>query len=143
MRKIENIVLHCTATPQNTTIESIKNYWKNVLKWKSPGYHWIIKPDGVAVKLLSIEHSSNGVQGHNYNSVHISYIGGIDKKGLALDNRTNEQKETQIRLIKELRALFPKATILGHRDFPGVTKQCPSFDVKEWLDCVGIDNKID
>jgi hypothetical protein len=23
--------------------------------------------------------------------------------------------------------------ILGHRDFPGVTKRCPSFDVREWL----------
>lgn len=138
MRRIENIVLHCTATPQTTTIASIQNYWKNSLKWKSPGYHYIIKPSGEAVNLLSIEKPSNGVAGHNSYSIHISYIGGVDKKGKAVDNRTDAQKQTQIDLIRKFKAQFPNAKILGHRDFPGVTKECPSFDVGEWLTCVGL-----
>jgi len=133
MRAINHLVLHCTATPQNTTIESILRYWRVSLKWKNPGYHYIIKADGEAVNLLPIEQVSNGVAGHNHDSIHISYIGGIDAKGRALDNRTPEQKLTQIRLLRELRKKFPKAEILGHRDFPGVAKECPSFDVKKWI----------
>src|SRR5690606_12002624 len=99
MRIINNLVLHCTATPQNTTIESIQNYWRNELKWKSPGYHWIIKADGTAVNLLPIEQVSNGVAGHNSDSIHISYIGGIDAKGNPIDNRTAAQIKTQKELL--------------------------------------------
>jgi N-acetylmuramoyl-L-alanine amidase len=138
MRKITHIVLHCTATPQTTTIESIQNHWKNVLKWKSPGYHFIIKPDGTVVNLLAIEHPSNGVKGHNANSLHISYIGGVDKKGKAVDNRTNLQKLSQVDLLRNFLDVFPDAKILGHRDFKGVTKECPSFDVAAWLKTVDL-----
>jgi N-acetylmuramoyl-L-alanine amidase len=133
MRNITHIVLHCTATPQNAQVASIQRYWKDVKKWKSPGYHHIIVPDGTIVNLLPIEEVSNGVQGHNAHSIHISYIGGVDKKGNAIDNRTDAQKATQIVLLKKYHAMFPDAIICGHRDFPGVTKACPSFDVKTWL----------
>jgi N-acetylmuramoyl-L-alanine amidase len=136
MRKVNRIVLHCTATPQTTTIASIQKYWKEEKGWKSPGYHFIILPDGEAVNLLPIDKVSNGVAGHNANSIHISYIGGIDPKGKALDNRTDAQKATQIRLIKEMLVLYPDAEVCGHRDFliPGTAKwkDCPSFDAKSW-----------
>jgi N-acetylmuramoyl-L-alanine amidase len=138
MRTINNIVLHCTATPQTTTIQSIQRHWKEVNGWKSPGYHYIILPNGQAFNLQPIEKPSNGVAGHNADSIHISYIGGVDKNMKAIDNRTDAQKQTQIRLIKELKAKFPNAKVLGHRDFAGVTKSCPSFDVSHWLDCVGL-----
>ena len=138
MRNINHIVLHCTATPQTTTIESIQRYWRQTLGWKSPGYHYIIKADGTAVNLQPIEKPSNGVAGHNHDSIHISYIGGIDRDGHPLDNRTPAQKLTQIELLKKFKAMFPNADIRGHRDFAGVKKSCPSFDVKEWLECVGL-----
>lgn len=138
MRQITHIVLHCTATPQTATVKSIQNYWKNSLGWKSPGYHHIIKPNGEIVDLLPIDQISNGVAGHNANSIHISYIGGIDAKGKAVDNRTPEQIGAQIELLKKYKKMFPKAVICGHRDFKGVSKECPSFDVKAWLKCVGL-----
>lgn len=133
MRKINNIVLHCTATPQNTTPESIQRHWREVNKWKKPGYHFLIKADGTILNLLPIEEISNGVAGHNSDSIHISYIGGIDKQGKAIDNRTDAQKTAQICLLKDLKQRFPNAVIKGHRDFPGVTKECPSFDAKAWV----------
>ena len=139
MREIKYIVLHCTATHQSATIEAIQNYWREVLKWKNPGYHWLIKPNGVGIQLHPIAIPSNGVAGFNKHSIHISYIGGIDKFGNAVDNRTNAQKQTMMDLIIRLRKQFPFAEIRGHRDFPGVSKDCPSFDVKEWCVCVGID----
>lgn len=140
MRTITHIVLHCTATPQTTTIESIQRYWRtpkpNGNGWKSPGYHHIIKADGTVVDLLSIDQVSNGVAGHNAHSIHISYIGGVDKKGNALDNRTDAQKAAQIMLLKKYKAMFPGVVVCGHRDFPGVKKSCPSFDVAAWLKSV-------
>lgn len=138
MREIRYIVLHCTATPQTASVESIQMYWKNKLGWKNPGYHHIILPDGTVVDLLPIEQVSNGVAGYNSASIHISYIGGIDSKGKALDNRTSEQKQAMYELVKKYKAMFPDAKILGHRDFPGVKKDCPSFSVSAWVDCVGL-----
>ncbi len=123
MRNIKYIVIHCTATPQNTNINSIKNYWKNVLKWKNVGYHYIIKPDGRVIQLESIENQTNGVKGYNSESIHLSYIGGEKK-----DNRTLQQKESILILLQSLKGLYPNATILGHRDFPNVNKACPQFD---------------
>jgi len=136
MREIKFLVLHCTAGPQSQSIKSIQDYWKNELGWKSPGYHYIIQPNGIAVSLQPIEKPSNGVAGYNSNSIHISYIGGVDGKGNPVDNRTPEQIKTQIFLLSKFKKMFPQAEIKGHRDFPGVKKACPSFDVKAWLKSV-------
>jgi N-acetylmuramoyl-L-alanine amidase len=146
MRTIKFLVVHCTATPVTATIDSIRRYWKNVLKWKNPGYHYIIERDGNIIQINEEENISNGVAGHNRYSIHISYIGGVDEKGKPLDNRTQEQKEALYRKLIELATKYPDAEILGHRDFSpdkngnGVIeyfewiKGCPSFDVKEWLE---------
>jgi len=34
-------------------------------------------------------------------------------------------------LMRELIDMFPKATIIGHNEISN--KDCPSFDVQEWL----------
>lgn len=135
MRKIDYIVIHCTATPQTTKIESIKNYWKNNLKWRSVGYHFIIEANGGVTKLSDIANPTNGVAGYNTKSIHISYIGGVDKQGKPVDNRTEAQKVALIETIKKVRnevalkqRTFP--IIQGHTDFPGVAKACPCFDAK-------------
>ena len=131
MREIKFLAVHCTATPQTATVSSIHNYWKNVLKWKMPGYHFIIKPDGEVVQLLEIEKVSNGVKGFNSVSINISYIGGVDNQNKPIDNRTEAQKKALLDLLKKLKKQFPKAIIQGHRDFPEVKKACPSFEAKE------------
>ena len=131
MREIKYIAVHCTATPQTATVSSIQNYWKNVLKWKMPGYHFIIKSNGEVVQLLEIEKVSNGVKGFNSVSINISYIGGVDSQNKPIDNRTEAQKKALLDLLKKLKKQFPKAVIQGHRDFPEVKKACPSFNAKE------------
>ncbi|WP_313214237.1 N-acetylmuramoyl-L-alanine amidase [Soonwooa sp.] len=130
MRNIKYIAVHCTATPQTTSISSISNYWKQNLGWKMPGYHFIVKPDGNIVEMLSIDKVSNGVGGWNSQIINISYIGGVDKNGKPIDNRTEAQKKSLLLKLKELKKQFPKAIIQGHRDFPKVAKACPSFDAK-------------
>ena len=131
MRNINYIAIHCTATQPESSIASIQNYWKNNLGWKNPGYHYIIDRFGNVVNLLPIELVSNGVQGYNSQTINISYVGGIDKSGKPKDTRTEAQKQTILKLLKELRVKFPKAKIQGHRDFPNVKKACPSFDAKK------------
>jgi N-acetylmuramoyl-L-alanine amidase len=93
MREIKYLVVHCTATPPTATIESIKRYWKEVLGWNNPGYHYIINRNGEIVTINAEENISNGVAGHNRNSIHISYIGGVDEHNKPIDNRTEEQKQ--------------------------------------------------
>ena len=128
MRKIDFITVHCTGTPVDTTIKSITDYWKNVEKWKSPGYHYIIDKNGIMTQLLSIDKVSNGVQGYNHDTINIAYIGGIDSASKYIDTRTIYQKETLLIILRELKKQFPQALIWGHRDFTGVNKACPCFD---------------
>ncbi|HLV52171.1 MAG TPA: N-acetylmuramoyl-L-alanine amidase [Flavobacterium sp.] len=128
MREIKYIVVHCTATLQTATVKSILNYWKTGLGWKNPGYHLIVKPNGEYERLAADKTICNGVKGYNSNAIHISYIGGVDKTGNALDNRTAAQKQTLLELICEFKSKYPNAIIQGHRDFPNVKKDCPSFN---------------
>lgn len=130
MRKINYIVIHCTATQPNATKQSILNYWKNTLKWRSVGYHRLIDSNGIIHELANYEQVTNGVKGYNSNSIHFSYIGGIDASGKPKDTRTLKQKESLLYLIKEAKKLYPNAIIQGHKDFRGVVKACPSFEAK-------------
>jgi N-acetylmuramoyl-L-alanine amidase len=130
MRNITHIVIHCTATGQDAKVESIKRYWKENLGWKQVGYHHMIEANGKDNQLLSIAHPSNGVKGHNASIINLCYIGGVDKFGKPIDNRTPEQKATLLKLIRTYKGMFPNAIVQGHKDFPGVSKACPCFDVK-------------
>lgn len=141
MRNITHIVIHCTGASQTQSVESIKAFWSDVLKWKNPGYHRIIKPNGEVVELAPAERIVNGVAGHNTHSYHICWIGGQQ----GIDNRTIEQKCVLEQEVKTAMRMFPKAKVVGHRDLSpdlngdGIispnewTKECPSFEVKDWL----------
>ena len=132
MRTITHIVLHCTACPQSATVASVQNYWRTQLGWKNPGYHKIIPANGATQRLLPDEQVSNGVGGHNAHSLHVSYIGGVDSKGNPIDNRTPAQLAEMERIVRSWLEQYPEAQVVGHRDFPGVTKACPCFDARTW-----------
>ncbi len=131
-RPIKYIALHCTATPQNATVMAIQRYWKDSLKWKSPGYHLLIEANGTIHRLLDFNGVANGVKGFNKESIHISYIGGVDKQGKPLDNRTAVQKEAILKCINEVLEWSDNKCLIiqGHRDFPNANKACPCFDAK-------------
>lgn len=137
MRQIKNIILHCTATPQTAKVESIQRYWRDQLKWKSPGYHWLIDANGVAHRLAQDTQVCNGVAGHNSTAIHISYIGGVDETGKPIDNRTEKQRGVMLELVKLYMSKYPGAAVKGHNDFTNM-KACPSFKVAAWLKEVGL-----
>ena len=145
MRKIERIFVHCTGGPQMQKVEDILGYWKKTLKWKHPGYHYIIKADGEIVQLQPESIPSNGVAGYNSTSINVCYIGGVDKAKKPIDNRTQAQKDALYGLLMYLKQQYPKAHILGHRDIWGKDsrkwkKWCPCFDAEK--EYAGIDNDI-
>jgi len=157
-RPIVRIVLHCTASSQTATVDDILTFWKtpkgpedcdyipNVqggMGWRSVGYHYLIGVNGERNILSNLSKVTNGVHGYNWNSCHISYIGG---KG-GIDNRTFAQRQQMESLIRELRsdAILGPVPVMGHRDLsPDIngdgiitpnewTKLCPSFDTRKWL----------
>lgn len=131
-RPIKYIAIHCTATQQTATVAAIQRYWRDKLGWKAPGYHLLIEPNGTIHQLLDFNGVANGVRGFNRDSVHISYIGGVNKAGRALDNRTDAQKKAILECIDRVIEWSDNKCLIiqGHRDFPNVKKACPSFDAK-------------
>lgn len=143
MRTITRIFLHCTASSQaTTTVSSLLAEFKRK-GWRKPGYHYVVFPNGVTRQLLSESQVANGVKGYNKNSIHVAYVGGIDGKLRSVDNRTDAQKSTLLRVLRALRKSYPKAQVLGHRDISPDTnhngivdpweriKDCPCFDAKD------------
>ena len=135
MREIKRIFIHCTAGNQKQTLNDLLREFKNK-GWSNPGYHYTVFPDGRVVPLLAEEKVSNGVQGFNSTAINIAYVGGVDSKGRAVDNRTEAQKESLLNLLRRLKRKYPNAHIMGHRDIWGKDpknwkKQCPCFDAEK------------
>ena len=139
--EIKYIVVHCTAGVQTANGDDLKRYFKS-LSWSRPGYHYIVRADGAIEPLWPEYQYSNGVKGHNDESINVAWVGGIDNKGKAIDNRTGAQKVALKTLLKELKLKYKDAIIQGHRDFSedknknGIIdpwermKECPCFDAK-------------
>ena len=143
MRNIKRIFVHCTAGSQRTYTDSfLINEFKRK-GWKYPGYHYVIRPDGSIFNMLSEDKVSNGVAGYNSTAINVAYVGGVDEKGKAVDNRTNEQKISLLILLTKLKNKYKNAEILGHRDISPdknkngkidtweYIKQCPCFNAKD------------
>lgn len=126
MRTVNRIVVHCTATVSFATSDSLLKFWREKKGWQSPGYHYLIHVDGRVEQLLCESKISNGASGYNLDSIHIAYIGGR-----FVDDRSVHQVLRLREVIAELLDRYPGAEVCGHRDLPGVKKECPRFDVKK------------
>ena len=136
LRRIKYIVIHSTATPEGKdyTVADIRKMHK-ARGWRDIGYHYVIYRDGSLHEGRDVNISGGHARGYNSNSIGIVYIGGTsatekDKNGhlKAKDTRTPQQKATLLKLLKDLRKLYPNAKIVGHRDLNATA--CPSFDAK-------------
>lgn len=127
-RKVTYLAVHCTASQPEAKVASIVKHWKS-LGWKKPGYHILIAADGSYTVLSDFNDPTNGVLNYNHNTIHISYIGGINKAGKPFDSRTDAQKKTLKYIVGKVSSKY-KLEVKGHRDFEGVRKACPSFEIK-------------
>lgn len=149
-RRIDYIVVHCTASPegQAMTVDDIRKIHKKQ-GWADIGYHYVVTLDGKIHQGRDVDLIGAHVAGHNTYSIGVCYVGGLENRpGVAYDKlkakdtRTEAQKASLLALLMDLRKLYPKARIQGHRDFSpdkngdGIIspcewiKDCPSFDAK-------------
>lgn len=135
MRAIEYIVIHCSATAEGKEITAADvDKWHKAKGWDGIGYHFFIKLDGTIELGRRIKQIGSHVAGHNKNSIGICYAGGVETDNKTpKDTRTKAQMESMKKLVQDLLVRFPTAKVVGHRDFAGVNKACPSFEVSEWL----------
>lgn len=141
MRKINYIVLHCSATKEGrkVTVSEIDT-WHKERGFRKIGYHYVIYLDGTIHSGRDISEVGAHVSGHNADSIGICYVGGLDDVGNPKDTRTPEQRAAMLYLLEQLREKFPTAKICGHRDFSPdrngngtiepteYIKACPCFD---------------
>ena len=131
LKEVKYLVVHCTATPlsQRVSVEDIDR-WHKAQGWSGIGYHWYVDRDGHIFPGRSEREAGAHVIGYNHCSIGICYEGGLDEQGNSADTRTPAQKAALLFIIKDLKQSYPNAIVLGHRDFPGVHKDCPCFDAK-------------
>ena len=128
MRKINEIIVHCAATPEGKNFKAADiDRWHRERKMKCIGYHYVVDLDGTVEPGRPESEIGAHCLGHNQYSIGVCYVGGLAADGKTpKDTRTAAQKETLLALLKKLRAKYPNASIHGHRDF--AAKACPSFD---------------
>lgn len=129
-RTITEIIVHCTATKEgvNTTTEQIKHYHMTH-GWTDIAYNYVIELDGSIHNGRDVNKVGGHTTNHNAHSIGVVYVGGLAKDGkTAKDTRTEAQKASLLKLLKQLKAMYPKAVIYGHRNF--AQKSCPCFDAK-------------
>jgi N-acetylmuramoyl-L-alanine amidase len=133
VREITEVIVHCAATPEGKpfTVDDVRR-WHRQQGWTDVGYHYLI---GLRGELwlgrdVDIQGAHCAAGGHNRKSIGVCYIGGVARDGKTpKDTRTPEQKATLLKLLMDLRKLYPGMRIYGHHDFER-GKACPSFDAK-------------
>lgn len=137
MRKIDTIIVHCTATRAGVDVHAdAVDACHRQRGFRKIGYHYLICLDG------SIERGRDDAEigahciGHNATSLGVCYVGGLDKNGKPADTRTPAQSIALRKLVARLCADYKVRSVHSHRDF--AAKACPCFDAtKEFADlCV-------
>ena len=131
MRKINEIIVHCSATAEFRDFGAADiDRWHKAQGWDCIGYHYVVKLDGTVQEGRPVERMGAHCKGHNANSIGVCYIGGLTADGKTpKDTRTAAQKAALLSLIRRLKSNYPGAKVYGHRDF--AKKACPCFDARE------------
>ncbi len=128
MRKINRIIVHCTATPagRHVTVADIDR-WHRQRGFAGIGYHYVIYLDGSVHEGRPVSRQGAHCSGYNATSIGVCYVGGVAADcRTPLDTRTPAQRSSLVDLLRRLKTLYPGATIHSHGDF--APKACPSFD---------------
>lgn len=139
VRKITEIIIHCTATPEgnDTTVEAIRKTHMRDRGFSDIGYHYVVYLDGSIHEGRSVHHAGAHCSGHNSNSIGVVYVGGLENipgvpydKLPPKDTRTSAQKKALLKLVKALMKLYrlPSSRVYGHYQF--ANKACPSFKIE-------------
>ena len=128
-KKISFLVIHCSDTDNNKNISAIDIHKMHLdFGWDGIGYHKVINRSGKIENGRPEYWVGAHVKGKNDISLGVCLIGR--------DNFTKNQFTSLEYVLKEWKAKYPTAKIVGHKDTGNTSKTCPNFDVIEW--CKGI-----
>lgn len=129
MRTINDIIIHCTATPawMPVSVQDI-DAWHREMGFDEIGYHFVVTQDGTIYKGRDFNKIGAHCSGHNRGSIGIAYCGGIDETGQPADTRSEAQKVALKALADGLAIVFG-ASIHGHNQY-NQDKACPCFNVQ-------------
>jgi N-acetyl-anhydromuramyl-L-alanine amidase AmpD len=146
-KKVVYLIIHCTATPEGREVSAADiRHWHTSPKekggngWKQVGYTDLIHLDGGIEQLVANNEDgyvdpweiTNGARGFNGISRHIVYAGGGTGKR-PKDTRTPHQMEALWRFVGRFIKKHPWVKVAGHGQLDPKKKNCPGFDVPEWL----------
>lgn len=129
-RIINEIILHCSATKEGLDYKAKDiDKWHKAQGFKCIGYNFVITLNGTVETGRDINDIPAHCTGHNKNSIGIVYIGGCDKNMKAKDTRTESQKLSLYKLVKELMIKYhiDITSVHTHNEF--AQKACPSFSI--------------
>lgn len=127
-RDIKYLIIHCSASKitSNFSVAALRHLHVNINHWSDIGYHFYITKDGVIHDCRPVNITGAHCKGYNSCSIGICYEGGLDSSGKACDTRTEKQKSSLLRLLADLKQVYPSAMIVGHYEL-GARKACPCF----------------
>jgi len=146
MRKIDLIVIHCSATPNGrpVSVETVRG-WHLERGFRDIGYHYLIGVDGSVSVGRPEELPGAHAKGHNAHSIGVCLVGGIGGPSKTDPGRYTPAQWDSLRItVRDLLDRYPGAHVVGHRDLsPDLdgdgeiepsewVKLCPSFDVALW-----------
>ena len=94
MRKINEIIVHCAATPEGKNFKAADiDRWHRERKMKCIGYHYVVDLDGTVEPGRPESEIGAHCLGHNQYSIGVCYVGGLAAYGKTpKDTRTPTQK---------------------------------------------------
>lgn len=135
---VTHLTIHCAATPEGRFVTADQLCQWDKVKFGQTSYHWVIELDGSKHQTLKDDQLGAHVGLHNHGNIGVCYVGGMSADmHEPKDTRTDAQKETMLGLVRMYKTRYPGIIILGHHDWPGVSKACPSFNVGAWLKELG------
>jgi N-acetyl-anhydromuramyl-L-alanine amidase AmpD len=132
------IVIHSSATRASWDggVDQIRK-WHLERGFTDVGYHFVIRRDGAVEIGRPVGAVGAHCAGRNSCSVGICMIGGVMADGTTPEaNFSDEQWFSLARLVTRMHTKYPQAGIMGHREMPRQTTQCPSFDVSVWWNSI-------
>jgi N-acetylmuramoyl-L-alanine amidase len=129
-RYIEEIIVHCAATPEGKKF-SMRDIaaWHKERGWDGPGYHFGANLNGEIEIGRPVGQQGIHTKGKNVATVGLVYFGGVSADGkTAKDTRTPHQIVALYYLCVRLKAHHKiKKPVSGHNQY--AQKACPSFSV--------------
>lgn len=150
------VVIHCSATrPQLNIGRDVIREWHLAKGWADIGYHAVVKRNGLIEFGRPFDDIGAHVAGYNGTTLGVCLVGGLYADGREAEDDfdglyTVEQKHALRELLVVLKAAYPDAQIVGHRDLSPDKdgdgkiekhewlKSCPGFAAREWAKRAGL-----